>query len=233
MVASASASGDRRTRDNEAGRPSEIERAGGQLRPAAVQGGCISVSAPVAAREDLWLGKIREGWRISELSRRAGLSARRILHGIARARERERASRRRESRTKEAMREQRSGSVAGQGRLAEDGCSRPPRLVPLFPIGPFTPQSACPHRGPVRPGSILCCMVCCQSGMDDHPALKRNPLTDPRPERRRTVSPARHSAKETRKERRRRLYASPQTPPANLADGSVQGVLRSSQEPAD
>ena len=56
----------------------------------------------------------------------------------------------------------------------------PPRLIPLFPVGLYTPQSPCPHREPIRRGSNLCCMVCLQSGMDDHPALQRDPAKDPR-----------------------------------------------------
>ncbi|QEH38666.1 hypothetical protein OJF2_72720 [Aquisphaera giovannonii] len=81
------------------------------------------------------------------------------------------------------------------------------RLVPLFPVGPFTPTSRCPHHGPIPKGSDLCCMVCLQSGHDDHPDLRRDPRTDPRPEPKRAgAEPARTSAHgETRKERRRRL----------------------------
>jgi hypothetical protein len=41
------------------------------------------------------------------------------------------------------------------------------RLVPLFPIGPFTPTSHCPHHGPLRKGSEFCCMVCSQSAIGD------------------------------------------------------------------
>jgi hypothetical protein len=97
-------------------------------------------------------------------------------------------------------------------------------LVPLFPIGAFTPTSKCPHHGPIRPGSLFCCMVCSASGIDDHPALKRDPETDPRPEPS-TRTPSAPTAptkstsganpssplapagdRETRKERRRRQF---------------------------
>ena len=41
-----------------------------------------------------------------------------------------------------------------------------PGLLPLFPIGALTPRSECPHRGPITPGTSLCCMVCHASGFD-------------------------------------------------------------------
>jgi hypothetical protein len=82
-----------------------------------------------------------------------------------------------------------------------------PRLVPLFPIGPFTPQSVCPHRGEIRPGSALCCMVCLRSGMDNHPALKRDPRDEPRPDVKRAKRTLPVIGRETRKERRKRLFA--------------------------
>jgi hypothetical protein len=184
------------------------------MRPAAGQGGFASIPAPVAAREDLWLGKARQGWKISEIARRVGLGPRRILHGIARAREREENSRKRESRLQGAMQGEEPPVIVNSGGNAGDDPRRPPRLVPLFPIGPFTPRSACPHRGRIRPGSVFCCMVCSQSGMDDHPALRRDPLTDPRSERRRTALQKGRASPLTRKERRRRLYAAQDTAPA-------------------
>jgi hypothetical protein len=51
---------------------------------------------------------------------------------------------------------------------------RPPQLVPLFPLGPYTPNSKCPHHGPIESGSVFCCMICHNSGQDDHPALRTN-----------------------------------------------------------
>lgn len=53
--------------------------------------------------------------------------------------------------------------------------SRRPMLIPLFPVGEFTPQSRCPHTGPLRRGSVFCCMVCHQSGLDNHPAVRYLP----------------------------------------------------------
>lgn len=46
-------------------------------------------------------------------------------------------------------------------------------LVPLFPIAAFTPQSSCPHKTPIPDGSSLYCVVCHDTGMRHHPALKR------------------------------------------------------------
>lgn len=53
-----------------------------------------------------------------------------------------------------------------------------PILMPLFPVGPLTPQSPCPHYGPIPIGSVLCCMVCHQSGVDGYSAVKRTDLDD-------------------------------------------------------
>ena len=80
----------------------------------------------------------------------------------------------------------------------------------LFPIGAFTPRSACPHHGPIRTGSDFCCMVCSQSGVDDHPALMRDPRTDPRPERKEAALVRVAGVRETRKQRRHRLNAARQ-----------------------
>jgi hypothetical protein len=57
-------------------------------------------------------------------------------------------------------------------------------------------------------------MVCSKSGVDDHPALKRNPRIDPRPEPEAVPRQAKAAPRtETRKERRRRLFASLQDGP--------------------
>ena len=90
-----------------------------------------------------------------------------------------------------------------RARLAERPAGpepRQPRSEPLFPIGSFTPASSCPHYGSIRPGSLFCCMVCHQSGVDSHPAMRRHP-SDPRPERR--AEPK--QPKPTRKQRRKTL----------------------------
>jgi hypothetical protein len=82
---------------------------------------------------------------------------------------------------------------------------RPPDLVPLFPVGPFVPSSPCPHRRAFPSGSLLCCMVCHKSSQDHHPALQRDPRTDPAPEPRPTPPPDAKRSRQTRKARRREL----------------------------
>ncbi len=65
----------------------------------------------------------------------------------------------------------------------------------MFPADSFVPDRICPHMildpktgkptGRLRqmePGERLVCMGCHQSGYDDHPAMKPNPLVDPKPE---------------------------------------------------
>jgi hypothetical protein len=47
-----------------------------------------------------------------------------------------------------------------------------PKLVPVFPINSFTPESECSHKRRVRSGSRFVCMVCHQSGFDWHPDLQ-------------------------------------------------------------
>lgn len=119
-------------------------------------------------------------------------------------------------------RDEERGPDVGDAESAVDAKAEGPPLpwwldlVPLFPIGPFTPRSECPHRcrrcdgsGVVEErsadaagtivvkavecpscrgvprlnaGTLLCCMVCSRSGMDDHPALRRDPKLDPAPE---------------------------------------------------
>ena len=85
---------------------------------------------------------------------------------------------------------------------------RPPTLVPLFPVVPYSPQAACAHHGAIPDGSALCCMVCHRSGVDGHPALQRDHRTDPAPERA-PEAPAKPGKRETRKQRRARLFAAP------------------------
>ena len=43
--------------------------------------------------------------------------------------------------------------------------SRPPQLIPLFPVGPYVPMSACGHLQPIKPGSLFYCVVCHRSGI--------------------------------------------------------------------
>ena len=139
----------------------------------------------IAAKEYVWLWDRRHGCSIEAIAAREGLSVARVRFGVARAQAQQR----------------------GSASSARNTAVRPPRLVPLFPIGAYTPQSTCAHRRPIEPGSALCCMVCHTSGMDRHPALRRDPRTDPAPEPK-PAAPVQEANKkrETRKERRQRLF---------------------------
>jgi hypothetical protein len=139
------------------------------------------MSLETMAKEYIWLWDVRHGISVNALAMREGVTVRRVQFGVSRA------------------------------RAQENGCRaetavRPPRLVPLFPIGSYTPQSACRHRQPLERGSLFCCVVCHCTGIDDHPALQRDPLTDPAPEPK-LASPQKRTRRETRKERRQRLFA--------------------------
>jgi hypothetical protein len=167
------------------------------------------------AREESWLRRIRQGQGTAAIARREGLDQRTIQRGVAAAKVREHSSRKRDSHEWDEDAGKlvpRIGIARSSGRFEGTAIASripEPKLVPLFPIGPLTPRSTCPHRGPIRRGSVLCCMVCSRSGMDDHPALRRDPRTDPRPDPEPRAVPATKPAagNETRKERRQRLYA--------------------------
>jgi hypothetical protein len=140
------------------------------------------------AKEWIWLWDVRNGVSTGEIALREGLSPRRVRQGIARAQADEKSL---------------------KGDTADTNSVRPPLMVPLFPIGPFTPQSACAHRGPIKRGAPFVCMVCFTSGRDDHPALQRDPATDPKPEPdpASTRPPTKKTqAKQTRKQRRARMF---------------------------
>jgi hypothetical protein len=144
-----------------------------------------ALSLAVMAREYIWLWDVQHGVSISEIAIREGLDIQRVRIGVARARTLEK-----------------SGSN-------EPGAVYPPRLIPLFPIGAYTPQSTCAHQGPIESGSLLCCMICHCSGVDDHPGLLRSPLTDQEPEPKPAPAPApaeKRAQRETRRERRQRLF---------------------------
>jgi hypothetical protein len=104
-----------------------------------------------------YLKMLRSKLRPFAIAAKCGVSLRRVQIGISRARLKE---------------------VSPAGAPI-----KPPRLEPIFPITSFTPLSACPHHGPIAKGSSLTCMVCGQSGMDGHPALRRDPRTEPKPDR--------------------------------------------------
>lgn len=161
-------------------------------------------SPSTRARELIWLDDIRRGYSIKQIARREGLSCRRIQHGVSRARQGGNVPRMRDSSSGDQLDERHGKMAASTGRVNRDP-PRPPRLIPLFPIGAFTPRSECPHHGPIRAGSAFCCMVCSHSGVDDHPALKRDPRTDPRPEHQASAPARVVDVRETRKQRRQRL----------------------------
>lgn len=60
-----------------------------------------------------------------------------------------------------------------------------PGLLLIFGCGQFIPTTTCIETGcnSIREGSRCCCAVCHKSGMDGHPALKRDPRHDPKPEK--------------------------------------------------
>lgn len=125
------------------------------------------------ARDAEWLRLHRQGWTVAEIAKTSKSSHRLVEKGLARARA-----------TEASQADNLDVDSSSQTRDGETGVPVPwwLELVPLFPIGAFTPRSECRHRGPIQPGSLDCCMVCSASGVDDHPALKRDPRTDPRPE---------------------------------------------------
>jgi hypothetical protein len=136
----------------------------------------------IAAKEYVWLWDRRYGFSFEAIAAREGLSFARVRFDVVRARAQE-----------EAM-------IASR-------TDRAPRLIPLFPVGPYTPQSICAHKQPIERGSALCCMVCHRSGMDSHPALRRDPRTDPPPEPKPALKRVDFQC-ETRKMRRQRLFGS-------------------------
>ena len=125
------------------------------------------------ARDAEWLRFHRQGWTIAEIAKTSDSGRRHVERGLARARAAE-----------SSLIEELNSDPSSQTREDATQAVIPwwLELVPLFPIGAFTPSSECRHRGPIRPGSLDCCMVCSTSGVDDHPALKRDPRTDPKPE---------------------------------------------------
>jgi hypothetical protein len=158
-------------------------RESSRRRPGAQVRTSRALTLEISAWEYVWLTDYQRGMSVRAIARRDGVAVDRVWFGIARAGAPE--------------------PTPEQGKFA-----RPPRLIPLFPIGSYTPQSPCPHREPIPLGSNLCCMVCFRSGMDHHPALQRNPATDPpRAPVPAPAPPVEKSSPETRRQRRQRLFA--------------------------
>jgi hypothetical protein len=177
------------------------------------------MSLATAAREYIWMYDIEHGLSDKEIAVREGLSVRRIRSGVERARGLENRS------SQDSL----DMNVSGNGK---GGLGRP--LIPLFPVGSYTPQSTCPHREPIEKGSAFCCMVCHRSGMDEHPALQRDPGTDPAPESKPEPAPQPAQAPksgesiETRKERRRKKFARQTATAGGCSEESRADDVRSS-----
>jgi hypothetical protein len=146
----------------------------------------------IAAREYVWLWDSRHGLSREEIASREGVSVRRVQLGLERARAQEKGDG--------------QYGQSGNWASADGGKVWSPLLIPIFPLGSYTPQSTCAHRGAIRSGSHFCCMVCHRSGIDEHPALHRDPSTDPSPEPKPAPAPAK-TGRETRKQSRARRFA--------------------------
>ena len=144
------------------------------------------MNAEISVRESVWLWDSRHGVNVNEIAAREGVSIRRVQFGLARAQCQE------------------------SRRFLRD-VRRPPRLVPLFPVGPYSPQSVCGHHQPIERGSVFCCMVCHTSGQDDHPALQHDPRFDRKLDSKSGAALSKilcgeKSCRETRRQRRQRLF---------------------------
>ena len=151
-----------------------------------------TLTLEVAAREWMWLYDHRHGMSLAEIAGYEGLSIERVQFGVERSAAQEAKA------SKDDLIE-----CLKSGRLDDVGF----RLIPLFPIGAFIPQSTCPHHDSIGRGSRLCCMVCHASGMDEHPGLRgATRLTDPLPEPK--PAPAPDGVGRARPGRQRRLASS-------------------------
>lgn len=162
-----------------------------------------SMSLESAARDYVWLYDSRRGIACEKIAAEDGVTVRAVRKGIERA----------------LKLEAQCSEDSWLGKLQSNrGVERGFFLTPMFPIGAFTPQSTCPHGGPLQPGSTICCMVCHASGMDDHPSMRRDAATDPAPESglesefaltpvaAAIVPSPTARRRETRRDRRRRLF---------------------------
>jgi hypothetical protein len=98
-----------------------------------------------------------------------------------------------------------------QSRRFYRDVQRAPRLVPLFPVGAYTPQSMCGHHEPIQRGSLFCCMICHRSGHDDHPALQGPASAQPSCNDKSCECPPTTGSNgkcvfETRRQRRQRIF---------------------------
>ncbi len=161
------------------------------------------------ARDALWLEWREEGRTAAEIAEFTGVTRQLVNRRL---------------RIAEAAREAAEAAAEAEEKARLPRAVAPwwLQLVPLFPIGSFTPQSECPHKGRIREGSQLCCMVCSGSGMDHLAALARDESPKAHPSEARTMpAPRRPSPRpssraarptpkpETRRDRRRRLFGEP------------------------
>jgi hypothetical protein len=79
----------------------------------------------------------------------------------------------------------------------------------MFPVKPLTPLSGCPHYTRIRRGSIFVCAICHKSGFDHLQFFRPSP-DDPQPDPKPKTKPAGIAvvagAKETRRQRRQRIF---------------------------
>lgn len=112
------------------------------------------------AEDTRYLAMRRAKLSYREIAKQCGVSYRTVWLGVANARLRESAPKR--------------------------PTPRPPGLILSFgssnkPLALLTCADVHP-RGPIPKGSTCCCAACDKSGVDDHPALRRDPRTDPKPD---------------------------------------------------
>ncbi len=167
------------------GRKANTHRAESRKRAADLFGDSRGWSLEIAAREYVWLWDERHGQSVREIAAREGVTISRVRFGLRRARAQEKA--------------------APLAATRKDS-RKAPRLVPLFPIGPFTPTSTCGHTRPIEAGSSFCCMVCHGSGMDSHPAVQRDPRQEPLPEPKAPEPEPINPGVETRRQKRKRIF---------------------------
>lgn len=91
--------------------------------------------------------------------------------------------------------------------------SRPePGFVPQFPLGAYTPNSRCRHRGTLTETASCCCMICHASGRHEHYLLPKYIAQVPNANINndsgsREAYASQSISRETRKQRRHRLFS--------------------------
>ena len=187
-------------------------------------------SSSIHARELVWLDEIRRGYSIKEIARRDRLGCRRTQHGVFRARERGNQSRIREPRFSNDL-HGRNGKITA---VREEWCGTIP-IARRDWFRSFQSERSLPDRhagitGRSGPAPTSADGLPSQSGVDDHPALKRDPRTDPRPERKAAALVRVAGVRETRKQRRHRLNAARQAG-QSMAAGSTKDPARPLSRP--